>query len=161
MPKQEKIVWGNARVMKIDMSCPRTSPGTAVLAVVCLLFGMPALAAGNLTKRAERLPELALNGASGFSVKEYRLETGKYYRWRIVSDGREEYKLLAPEFFRNSWIDQVSIEDKEVKTMGLYAVEFDDDGEIDIWLVPIRPGTYEYYVEGLQSQGFTGRFIVE
>ena len=147
--------------MKIDLLSPWTSPGAILLAAICLLSAMPALGAGNLAKRAERLPELALEATKGFSVKEYRLETGKYYRWRIVSDGREEYKLLAPELFRNSWIDQVSIEDKEVKTMGLYAVEFDDDGEIDVWFMPIRPGTYEYFVENLQSQGFTGRFIVE
>ena len=161
MPRKKKIVRGNLSDMKIDMFYPRASLRAVLFAAVCLLFAMPALAAGNLAKRAERLPELALDAAKGFSVKEYRLETGKYYRWRIVSDGREEYKLLAPELFRNSWIDQVSIEDKEVKTMGLYAVEFDDDGEIDVWFMPIRPGTYEFFVENLRSQGFTGNFIVE
>ena len=147
--------------MKFDKLCLRAGSRAALLAVLCLLFGAPALAAGNLAKRAERLPELALDATKGFSVKEYRLETGKYYRWRIVSDGREDYTLLAPELFRNSWIDQVSIEDKEVKTQGLYAVEFDDDGAIDIWFLPVRPGTYEFFVENLRSQGFTGRFIVE
>ena len=147
--------------MKFDKLCLRAGSRAALLAVLCLLFGAPALAAGNLAKRAERLPELALDATKGFSVKEYRLETGKYYRWRIVSDGREDYTLLAPELFRNSWIDQVSIEDKEVKTQGLYAVEFDDDGAIDIWFLPVRPGTYEFFVENLQSQGFMGRFIVE
>jgi hypothetical protein len=65
-----------------------------------------------------------------------------------VSDGRGEYKLMAPELMRNSWVEQVSIEDKEVKPLGgLYAVEFDDEGEIDIYFVPIRPGTYEFYVD--------------
>lgn len=121
-----------------------------------LLAAFPALAGGNLAKRAERLEVLKLDAASGFSVKEYALETGVYYRWRIESDGREEYKLLAPELFRNSWIDQVSIEDKEVKPMGLYAVEFDDEGEIDIWFMPIRPGDYPFFIESLETQGFSG-----
>ena len=130
---------------------------SAVIAAVCALalFG-DALAAGNLTKRAKRLESLELNAGSGFSIKAYDLETGVYYRWRIVSDGREEYRLLAPELFRNSWIDRVSIEGHEVEPMGLYAVEFDDEGEIDIWFVPIRPGDYRFYIEALETQGFSG-----
>ena len=79
-----------------------------------------------------------------------------------MSDGRGEYKLMAPELMRNSWVEQVSIEDKEVKPLGgLYAVEFDDEGEIDIYFVPIRPGTYEFYVEGMQADGMTGHFVVQ
>ncbi len=131
-------------------------------AIIAMVFGLAlapfadAPAAGNLTRRAERLEPLELNAGSGFSIKAYDLETGVYYRWRIVSDGREEYRLLAPELFRNSWIDQVSIDDKEVKPAGLYAVEFDDEGTIDIWFVPIRPGDYRYYIEALETEGFEG-----
>ena len=117
-------------------------------------------AAGNLAARAERLEPLVLNAADGFSIDKYEIETGVYYRWRIESDGREEYKLLAPELFRNSWIDQISIEDKEVKPFGLYAVEFDDEGTIDVWFMPVRPGSYRFYIEGLASQGFEGVFEV-
>jgi hypothetical protein len=125
-----------------------------------ILGATGAEAAGNLAARAERLESLVLDGVEGFSVRRYEIETGVYYRWRIESDGREEYKLLAPELFRNSWIGQVSIEDKEVKPLGLYAVEFDDEGEIDVWFLPIRPGTYRFYVEGLEHQGFEGTFEV-
>jgi len=148
--------------MKFDRLCLRSGSRAILLTVVCLLFGAPALAAGNLAKRAERLPELVLDAAKGFSVKEYRLETGKYYRWRIVSDGREEYKLLAPDLFRNSWIDQIVIEDKEVKPLGgIYALEFDDEGEIDVYFLVVRPGRYGFYIENLRSQGFEGVFEVK
>ena len=79
-----------------------------------------------------------------------------------MSDGRGEYKLMAPELIRNSWVEQVSIEDKEVKPLGgLYAVEFDDEGEIDIYFVPIRPGTYEFYVENMREDGMLGTFVVK
>jgi len=130
------------------------------LALFALAPNGMALAAGNLAKRAERLEPLELNATNGFSVKEYALETGVYYRWRIVSDGREEYKMLAPELFRNSWVDQISIDDREVKPMGLYAVEFDDEGEIDIWFIPIRPGKYRFYIDRLESEGFSGMITV-
>ncbi|MBD3679036.1 MAG: hypothetical protein HUJ27_11655 [Rhodobacteraceae bacterium] len=131
-----------------------------VLAVV-LAASLPAHAEGDPTRRAERLEPLVLDAAEGFSLTEYQIETGVYYRWRIQADGLEEYKLVAPEFFREIWVDQVSIEDKEVKPYGLHAVEFDDEGEIDVWFVAIRPGTYEFYVEGLATQGFSGRFVVK
>lgn len=116
---------------------------------------------GDPTRRATRLEVLGLDASKGFSVTSYTVETGVYYRWRIESDGLEEYKLLAPGLFRESWIDQVVIEDREVKPFGLHAVEFDDEGAIDIWFMPIRPGTYTFYVEGLETQGFKGEFTVQ
>ncbi|NDW01299.1 hypothetical protein [Salipiger sp. PrR002] len=116
--------------------------------------------AEDATRRAERLEPLNLSASEGFSITRYEIDAGRYYRWRIQSDGLEEYKLLAPELFRESWIDQVVIEDKEVKPYGLHAVEFDDEGEIDIWFIPQRPGEYRFFVEGLDTQGFRGVFVV-
>lgn len=126
-----------------------------------VLIADNANAEGDPTRRAERLEPLVLDASRGFSVTRYEAETGVYYRWRIQSDGLEEYKLLAPELFRESWIDQVVIEDKEVKPFGLYAVEFDDEGETDIWFIPQRPGEYRYFVEGLDTQGFSGVFVIK
>jgi hypothetical protein len=126
-----------------------------------VLYGGPALALGDFAKRAERLPPLMLDAAKGFSIKEYKIQTGTYYRWQIESDGGEEYKVLAPDLFASSWIQHVSIEDKEVKPYGLQAVEFDDAGTIDVWFITLRPGKYKFWVEGLESQGFAGQFIVE
>ena len=119
-----------------------------------------ALAGEDPTSRATRLPPLLLDTEDGFSVRRYEIETGVYYKWRIESDGFDEYKLIAPELFRNSWIDQVVIEDREVKPYGLHAVEFDDEGAIDIWFIVQRPGEYEFTVEGFEDLGFTGVFSV-
>ena len=137
-------------------------PRGLIAALLALLFSGAAWAEGNLAVRATRLPPLVIDGAKGFSVKSYEIETGTYYRWRIESDGRGEYKLLAPELMRNSWVNQVVIEDKEVKPMGgLYAVEFDDDGIIDVYFLPVRPGRYAFYVEGLRADGMLGTFVVK
>ena len=87
-----------------------------------------AAAADDPTRRATRLPTLSIAAGSGFSVRSYEIESGTYYRWRIESDGLEEYKLLAPELFRESWIDQIVIDGLEVKPHGLHAVEFDEEG---------------------------------
>ena len=131
-----------------------------VLIPVLVFLAAPALAEGNLASRATRLDPLELKGDLSFSVTEYQLETGKYYRWRITSDGGEEFQVVAPDLFRNSWINQVVINDLEVQPLGLSAVEFDDEGTIDVWFVPIRPGNYDYWVEGFQTRGMKGTFVV-
>jgi hypothetical protein len=121
----------------------------------------PVLAEGNLASAPETLEPLVLNGTEwSMAPLEYTLETGTYYRWSIISDGVEEFAVLAPELWRNSWINQVVINDLEVTPMGLYSVEFDDEGTIDIWFVPIRPGQYDFWVDGFEERGMSGRFMV-
>ncbi|MDA0369822.1 MAG: hypothetical protein O2995_15690 [Proteobacteria bacterium] len=131
-----------------------------------VLFGLgfalpPAHAEGNLASRATRLDPLTLTGDLGFSTPRYELETGKYYRWRIESDGGEEFLVLAPGLMRNSWINQIVIDDKEVKPMGgIYGIEFDEAGIIDVWFVPIVPGNYDFWVDGFEDRGMKGVFVV-
>ena len=126
-----------------------------------MLASAPAEADGNLASRPVRLPPLVLGADLSFSVSEYELQTGQYYRWRIVSEGGEEFQVRAPELFRNAWVEQVVINDVEVHVGGgLYAVEFDDEGTADIWFVPIRPGNFAYFVAGYESRGMAGMFKV-
>lgn len=121
----------------------------------------PLLAEGNLASQPERLPDMEIDSAElTLSVNQFELETGKYYRWRIVHDGGEEFQFMAPDLFRNSWVNQVVINDLEVKPLGLHSVEFDDAGTIDIWFVPIRPGNYDFYVPGYEERGIAGTFVV-
>ena len=129
------------------------------LALACL--PLVVAAEGNLAAAPETLEPLMLDGrAWSMAPLEYSLETGRYYHWAITSDGEEEFALLAPELWRNSWINQVVIDDLEVKPMGLYAVEFDDEGTIHIWFVPIRPGRYEFWIDGFEDRGMAGHFMV-
>lgn len=136
---------------------------TAVLSAIALfLIAAPANAEGNLAAAPERLPDMELDSAAlTMTPNQFELETGKYYRWRIVHDGGEEFSIVAPDLFRNSWINQVIINDLEIAPFGLYAVEFDDEGIIDIWFVPIRPGSYDFWVEGYEERGMLGTFTVK
>jgi hypothetical protein len=129
------------------------------VALACL--SQPVMAEGNLASVPEALEPLVLNGAEwSMAPLEYTLETGKYYHLAITSDGQEEFAVMAPELWRNSWINQVVINDLEVTPMGLYSVEFDDEGTIDIWFVPIRPGQYDFWVDGYEGRGMLGHFMV-
>ena len=117
-------------------------------------------AKGKITKRAERLEEIKIDGADGFSVTEIELETGKFYRLRITSDGKDEYFFAATDFFNSVWFDQIVINDLEIKPTGIYGLEFDDSGSIDLFFVPIRTGEFAFSIPALKESGFVGRITV-
>jgi hypothetical protein len=140
----------------------------ALLAMLLLAMlsavGGVALAKGDLATRAARLEPLVLgNDQTDFfmSVKEYKLETGKYYRWKVQASGKREYNLVASEFWRSAWIHQVAVGDMEIKTSTLEELDFDGEGSLEIFFVPVRTGTYEFRVRGLEQRGMTGKLVVE
>lgn len=129
----------------------------------CLLIGLggAAQAEGNLAANGTDL-KLEINTEQlTFSQTSWELETGKYYRIDITSDGSEEVAVVAPELWRNSWINQVVVNDLEITPYGLYSVEFDDAGTFTIGFVPIRPGEYDIYVPGYEDRGLKGKFVVK
>jgi hypothetical protein len=132
-----------------------------VVAAALMLAPAAVLAEGNLAADGEDLV-LEINTVDlKFSQTEWQLETGQYYRIDITSDGQEEISVVAPELWRNSWINQIVVNDLEVKSYGLYSIEFDDAGTFNISFVPIRPGEYEIYVPGYEDRGLKGKFIVK
>lgn len=133
----------------------------ALTALATLMLVGSAQAEGNLASNGTDL-KLDINTEElTFSQNTWELETGKYYRIDITSDGNEEISVVAPELWRNSWINQIVVNDLEVKAHGLYSIEFDDGGTFNISFVPIRPGEYEIYVPGYENRGLKGKFIVK
>ena len=132
-------------------------------AIAAAVLAAPALA-GSLTSQVNRLEPLILgNEQSEFymSRKEYHLTAGKYYRWKITSSGRREYNIVAPELWRNAWIYQVKVGDKEIKVPALDELDFDSAGDEEVYFVPINAGTYEFRSRGLEQRGMVGKIIVE
>lgn len=133
----------------------------ASVLVLAAVTSVPALAEGNLASRATEL-ELNINTVDlAFSQTEFQVETGKYYILHITGDGEEEIQVVAPELWRNSWINQVVVNDLEIAPYGLYGIEFDDEGTFSIGFVPIRPGEYDIYVPGYETRGLKGKFVVK
>jgi len=126
-----------------------------------LLLAGPAMAEGNLAANGEDLTLDINTEELTFSQNEWTVETGQYYRLAITADGSEEVAVVAPELWRNSWINQVVVNDLEMTPQGLYSVEFDDAGTFTIGFVPIRPGEYDIYVPGYENRGLKGKFIVK
>ena len=128
---------------------------------ISIFISLSVLGKGNLATQTTTL-ELDMKGDLSLTPKEFNLETGKYYKWIIRSDGIEEMMIQAPDIFRNVWIGQIVINDLEIHGANLiYGIEFDDEGEVEIFLVPIRTGKFEYYVKGYKDRGMVGTFNVE
>lgn len=132
-----------------------------VTAAACLMLAAPVLAEGNLASQPERLSLAIDTRELSFSQTEFTLETGKYYVLEISHDGYEELMIRAPELLRNSWVNQIVINDLEVHTSGsIYGLEFDDEGVMTLSFVPIRPGNYDFFAAGFEERGLSGTFIV-
>lgn len=132
-----------------------------LLIVAMGVMAQPVLAEGNLAANGTDLTLNIDTENLAFSQNEWQLETGKYYRIDITSDGGEEIAVMAPELWRNSWLNQIVVNDLEVKTGDLYSIEFDDAGTFNISFVPLRPGEYKIYVPGYENRGLSGTFIVK
>ncbi|MCW9035083.1 MAG: hypothetical protein OQJ97_12750 [Rhodospirillales bacterium] len=139
---------------------------TLCLALLGLLGGMTAEAhaKGYLARKAIELPDLKVGlGEAGFgmSQKKYEMETGKAYSLKIISTGRQECAFEAPKFFTFIWLRKIEAGGIEIKATYLYELEFEDDGEAELYFVPIKPGTYKFACRGLEIKGMTGEFIVK
>ena len=132
----------------------------AIAGAAALIIPQAASAAGNLASAPTDLQITIDSRAPSFSQTEFQIETGKYYRLTITHDGLEEMQWTSPELFRNSWINQIVIEDLEIKPLAIYSVEFDDAGDIVIFFVPVRTGNFDFWVVGMEERGLRGTFVV-
>lgn len=131
------------------------------LAVLAMSTGAT-WAKDNLASRPVNLPALELRENLTMSQTEYHVETGKAYRLVITSDPGDGFSLRAPDFFQQVWINGVAVEGVTVKTTSLTELQFDDGGgTAEILFVPIRPGKFRFWVEGYQTRGMVGDFVVE
>ena len=129
---------------------------------LCMALHSAAFAKDNLASDPVDLPDLELHEDLTISQAEYRVETGKAYRLVIKSDGGESFSFRAPDFFQQVWINGVAVEGLTIKTTTLTELEFEDDGgEAEILFVPIRPGNFDFWIEGYQTRGMAGNFVVE
>ena len=124
-------------------------PRTCFAAFVALaVLAAPALAhdlgfAGLLSRsNSEDLPPLTISAEKPLADAPLILKSGTYYEIELISDGSAELAVSGPGFFRAIWIDEVVINDLEVRPYGIDSFEFDDEGVLEISFVAIKPGTY-------------------
>lgn len=109
----------------------------------------------------EELPPITLGAGKPLSEAPWRLQSGVYYEVEITSDGTQELALGGAEFFRAIWIDEVVINDLEVRPMALDSFEFDDEGTIEFSFIAIKPGNYELTIPGSTGESQRVRISVQ
>ena len=124
----------------------------AAAAPLCTELGFAGLLAAC---NKEELPPVTLAAGKPLSDGPWQLQSGVYYEVEISSDGSQELALAGPEFFRAIWIDEVVINDLEVRPLALDSFEFDDEGTIEFSFIAIKPGSFELRIPG--STGATQR----
>ena len=120
---------------------------TLAAAVLVGGFATSAMAAGNLTTGATAV-KIDMTPDKKFSKTAIEMETGKAYNLQITKVGGGEWQFRAPDLFSNSYIYQIAIDDKEIKTRHIDWLEFDGTGTISITLVPNRIGAFKFWVPG-------------
>lgn len=99
-----------------------------------------------------QLAPLTLGSGKPVATGEYKLKSGGYYRIDITSDGTQELALSGGDFFRAIWVNEVVINDIEIRPMGVHSLEFDDGGTATISFIAIVPGRYTLSIPGSHGE---------
>jgi hypothetical protein len=136
------------------------SRSAALAAVLAAMTAVPALAQSGLLTRPIDLEPMTLSATSPVATAPYQLETGKQYSLVISADGTAELAISGSEFFRNVWINEIIINDIEIRPLGVDSIEFDAAGDAEITFVTIRPGTFTLRIPGTTSEAQSATFNV-
>jgi hypothetical protein len=110
--------------------------------------------------RADLAP-LTLSSGKPVAEEPYTLKSGTYYRMEIESDGTAELALSGGDFFRAIWINEIVINDIEIRPMGVHSIEFDAAGTAQISFIAIVPGTYRLSIPGSDSETQSATFVIQ
>ncbi len=140
----------------------RTFAAFTAAALIALGSAGPALSQSGLITKAVQLSPITLSSGQPLAEAPYELEAGQYYSLPIRADGSAELAIGGAEFFRNVWINEVVINEIEVRPMGgIDSLEFDAEGEAVITFIPIRPGRFELRIPGTTGESQAAVFNVK
>lgn len=109
------------------------------------------------------MPEITLSVGKPLIEGEgpIRLKSGTVYEMEITSDGSGELALAGSGFFRAIWVNEVVVNDLEIRPFGLESLEFDAAGEMEIEFVAIKPGRYIFGIPGARGSAQQVEIIIE
>lgn len=113
--------------------------------------------------RDNRTDLAPLTLASGQPVAggDYTLKSGGFYRIAINADGSQELALSGGDFFRSIWINEIVINDIEIRPMGVHSLEFDNAGTAVMSFVAITPGRYTLSIPGSSGESQQAVFTIQ
>jgi hypothetical protein len=119
--------------------------GPVTAAPLCDDLGFAGLLAA--CNRGEEPIRLTL--ASGQPLGEDQvLQSGAYYELEIVADGSAELAIEGPSFFRAIWMNEIVINQIEIRPMAIDSLEFDAAGTATLSFIAIKPGSHVVRIPG-------------
>lgn len=88
------------------------------------------------------------------------LQSGAYYEIYITADGSAELAVAGPEFFRAVWMNEIVINDIEVRPLAVDSLEFDAGGTARLSFVAIKPGIYALKIPGSSGESQQVQFSI-
>ncbi|WP_217898792.1 hypothetical protein [Puniceibacterium sediminis] len=89
------------------------------------------------------------------------LQSGAYYAINITSDGTAELAVSGAEFFRAIWMNEVVINDIEIRPMAIDSIEFDAGGSARLSFIAIKPGSYTLRIPGSTGAAQSVTFAIQ
>ena len=102
--------------------------------------------------------ELTLSSGKPIYDGDIKLQSGVYYQFYITSDGSAELALAGASFFRAIWMNEIVINEIEIRPMAIDSIEFDAAGTARLSFIAIKPGRYELGIPG--ARGDTQRVSI-
>ncbi|MEO3415134.1 hypothetical protein AAFO92_10790 [Roseovarius sp. CAU 1744] len=109
----------------------------------------------------EELDEITLSVGKPLADGPLMLKSGTGYELEITSDGTGELALEGSGFFRAIWINEIVINDLEVRPFGIESLEFDDEGTMEIEFIAIKPGQYFLRIPGSSGESQRVDIIIQ
>ncbi len=107
---------------------------------------------------------IALTLASGQPLyageQPVELQSGAYYELEITADGSAELALSGASFFRAIWMNEIVINQIEVRPMAVDSIEFDAEGVVTLSFIAIRPGTHALSIPGSTGESQRVEFVI-
>lgn len=129
----------------------------SLMAAAVALMGAPAAAAplcddlgfAGLLASCNRGEDIPLTLSSGKPLGEdVTLQSGAYYTLEITADGTAELAIEGAGFFRSIWMNEIVINQIEIRPMAIDSIEFDKAGVATLSFVAIRPGRHVLRIPG-------------
>lgn len=130
---------------------------TLIIAALTACLSTPSMAAplcaemgfAGLLAKCNRGETIKLTLASGQPLGEDTvLQSGVYYKLEITADGTAELAIEGPGFFRAIWMNEIVINDIEIRPMAIDSIEFDEAGTVELSFVAIKPGNHIVRIPG-------------
>lgn len=129
----------------------------SLVAAAVALIGAPAAAAplcddlgfAGLLASCNRGDDIPLTLSSGQPLGEdVTLQSGAYYTLEITADGTAELAIEGAGFFRSIWMNEIVINQIEIRPMAIDSIEFDKAGVATLSFIAIRPGRHVLRIPG-------------